>query len=224
MGQAIGGSLPLAIGIAISPVPIIAVVLMLTTPRARVNGPAFMLGWLLGLGVIGAIVLAIADPAKASNSGAPATWVSWLKIVLGSLLLLVAVRLFRGRPHDQEQAAMPKWMGAIDNFKPPAALGTGALLAGANPKNLLLAVGGAVAIAQTGIDGAQQAIAYLIFAVIATIGIGAPVGIYFALGQRSQDILGRLKYWMAQHNAVIMSVLCLIIGAKLIGDAISALT
>jgi hypothetical protein len=224
MGQAIGGSLPLAIGIAISPVPIIAVVLMLTTPRARVNGPAFVLGWLLGLGVIGAIVLAIADPAKASNSGAPATWVSWLKIVLGILLLLVAVRQFRGRPHDEEQAAMPKWMGAIDNFKPPAALGTGALLAGANPKNLLLAVGGAVAIAQTGIDGAQQAIAYLIFAVIATIGIGAPVGIYFALGQRSQDILGRLKYWMAQHNAVIMSVLCLIIGAKLIGDAISALT
>jgi hypothetical protein len=224
MGQAIGGSLPLAIGIAISPVPIIAVVLMLTTPRARVNGPAFILGWLLGLGVIGAIVLAIADPAKASNSGAPATWLSWLKIALGILLLLVAVRQFRGRPHDQEQAAMPKWMGAIDNFKPPAALGTGALLAGANPKNLLLAVGGAVAIAQTGIAGAQQAIAYLIFAVIATIGIGAPVGIYFAMGNRSQDILGRLKDWMAQHNAVIMSVLCLIIGAKLIGDAISALT
>ena len=110
MGQAIGGSLPLAIGIAISPIPVIAVVLMLTTPRARVNGPAFILGWLLGLGVIGAIVLAIADPAKASNSGAPATWVSWLKIVLGILLLLVAVRQFRGRPHDQEQAAMPKWI------------------------------------------------------------------------------------------------------------------
>jgi hypothetical protein len=29
---------------------------------------------------------------------------------------------------------------------------------------------------------------------------------------------------MAQHNAVIMSVLCLIIAVKLIGDAISALT
>ena len=224
MGQAIGGSLPLAIGIAISPIPIIAVVLMLTTPRARVNGPAFILGWLLGLGLIGAIVLAIADPAKASSSGAPATWVSWLKIALGILLLLVAVRQFRGRPHDQEQAAMPNWMGAIDNFKPLAAVGTGALLAGANPKNLLLAVGGAATIAQTGIAAAQQAIAYVIFAVIATIGVGAPVGIYFAMGNRSQDILGRLKDWMGQHNAVIMSVLCLIIGAKLIGDAISALT
>jgi hypothetical protein len=29
---------------------------------------------------------------------------------------------------------------------------------------------------------------------------------------------------MAQHNAVIMSVLCLVIGVKLIGDAIGALT
>jgi Kef-type K+ transport system membrane component KefB len=224
MGQAIGGSLPLAIGIALSPVPIIVVVLMLTTPRARVNGPAFVLGWLLGLGIVGAIVLAIAGPAGASSSGAPATWVSWLKIVLGVLLLLVAVRQFRSRPRGQEQAPMPKWMGAIGNFKPAAALGTGALLAGANPKNLLLAVGGAAAIAQTGISGAQQAIAYLIFAVIATIGVGAPVVIYFAMGERSQELLTRLKDWMGEHNAVIMSVLCLIIGAKLIGDAIGALT
>ncbi len=224
MGQAIGGSLALAVGIALSPIPIIAVVLMLTTPRARANGPAFVLGWLLGLGVVGAIVLTVAGPANASSSGAPATWVSWLKIILGAGLLLIAVRQFRGRPHGEDQAPMPKWMGAIENFKPAAALGTGALLAGANPKNLILAVAGAAAIAQTGIAGAQQAIAYLIFAVIATLGVGAPVVIYFAMGERSQELLGKLKNWMGQHNAVIMSVLCLIIGAKLIGDAISALT
>ena len=138
MGKAIGDSLPMAIGIALSPVPIIAVVLMLTTERAKVNGLAFVAGWLAGLGVVGAIVLAIAGPADASSSGTPATWVSWLLIVLGALLLLVAARQFRGRPHGQEQAPLPKWMGAIDTFKPPAALGAGAVLAAANPKNLLL--------------------------------------------------------------------------------------
>jgi Sap, sulfolipid-1-addressing protein len=224
MGQAIGASLPLAIGVALSPIPIIAVVLMLTTPQAKANGPAFVLGWLLGLGVLGAIVLAIAGPADASTSAGPATWVSWLKIVLGAGLLLVALRQFRGRPHGDEQAAMPKWMGAIDQFKPPAAVGTGAALAAANPKNLLLTVGGAAAIAQTGIAGGQQAIAYLVFALIATIGVGTPVVIYFAMGERSKDVLANLKDWMGQHNAVIMSVLCLIIAFKLIGDAISALT
>ena len=224
MGQAIGGSLPLAVGVALSPVAIIAVVLMLTTERARVNGPAFVLGWLIGLAVIGTIVLAIAKPADASSSGEPATWVSWLKIALGALLLRVALRQFRSRPRGEEQAALPKWMGAIDEFKPGAALGAGALLTALNPKNLLLTVGGAAAIAQTGISIGQQAIAFLVFAVISAIGVAVPVVIYFAMGKRSADLLAKLKDWMEQHNAVIMTVLCLIIGVKLIGDAISSLS
>jgi hypothetical protein len=223
MGQAIGGSLPLAIGVALSPVPIIAVVLILTTRRARINGPAFVIGWLVGLAVVGAIVLSVAGPADASKSGSPATWVSWLKIVLGAALLLVAVRQFRGRPKDGDQAALPKWMASIDTMKPPLVTGLAAVLAGANPKNLLLAVSAAASIAQTGISGGGQAIAYAVFALIGTVGVGTPVVIYFALGERSEKMLAALRDWMGQHNAVIMSVLCLVIGAKLIGDAISGL-
>jgi Sap, sulfolipid-1-addressing protein len=224
MGKAIGGSLPMAVGIALSPIPIIAVVLMLTSRRAKVNGPVFVLGWLLGLGVVGAIVLSLAGPAGASQSGSPATWVSWVKIVLGVLLLLVAARQFRSRPHGDEQPHMPKWMATIDKTTPPAALGLAAVMSGANPKNLLLAVAGAAAIAGTGIPGGQQAIAYLIFALIGTLGVGVPVGIYFAMGKRSEKLLTGLKDWMSAYNAVIMSVLCLVIAAKLIGDGISGLT
>lgn len=224
MGQAIGGSLAFAVGIALSPIPIIAVVLMLTSAKARVNGPLFVLGWLVGLGIVGAIVLAAAGPAGAGKSGSPATWVSWVKIVLGVLLLLVAARQFRSRPRGGEEPDMPKWMTRIDKTTPLAAFGLAAALSGANPKNLLLAVAGAAAIAQTGIPGGQQALAYLVFAVIATLGVGIPVGIYFALGERSARLLAGLKDWMSEHNAVIMTVLCLIIGAKLIGDAISGLT
>jgi hypothetical protein len=223
MGKAIGGSLPLAVGIALSPIPIIAVVLMLTSHRAKVNGPAFVAGWLLGLGIVGAIVLSLAGPAGASKSGSPAAWVSWIKIVLGVLLLLVAARQFRSRPHGDEQAQMPKWMTTIDKTTPVAAVGLAAVMSGANPKNLLLAVAGAAAIAGTGISGGEQAIAYLIFVLIATLGVGIPVGIYFAMGARSQTLLAGLKDWMSAHNAVIMSVLCLIIAAKLIGDAITGL-
>lgn len=224
MGQAIGGSLAFAVGIALSPIPIIAVVLMLTSAKARVNGPLFVLGWLVGLGIVGAIVLAAAGPAGAGKSGSPATWVSWVKIVLGVLLLLVAARQFRSRPRGDEEPDMPKWMTRIDKTTPLAAFGLAAALSGANPKNLLLAVAGAAAIAQTGIPGGQQALAYLVFAVIATLGVGIPVGIYFALGERSARLLAGLKDWMSEHNAVIMTVLCLIIGAKLIGDAISGFT
>lgn len=163
MGQAIGGSLAFAVGIALSPIPIIAVVLMLTSAKARVNGPLFVLGWLVGLGIVGAIVLAAAGPAGAGKSGSPATWVSWVKIVLGVLLLLVAARQFRSRPRGDEEPDMPKWMTRIDKTTPLAAFGLAAALSGANPKNLLLAVAGAAAIAQTSIPGGQQALAYLVF-------------------------------------------------------------
>jgi Sap, sulfolipid-1-addressing protein len=224
MGQAIGSSLPLAVGVALSPVPIIAVVLMLTSRRARSNGPAFVIGWIVGLAVIGAIVLSVAGPAGASKSGSPATWVSWVKIVLGAALLLVALRQFRGRPKDSDEAALPKWMASIDSMKPLTVLGLAALLGGVNPKNLLLAVSAGASIAQTGISGADQAIAYAVFALIGTIGVGTPVVVYFALGERSAKMLTALKDWMGQHNAVIMSVLCLVIGVKLIGDAIGGLT
>jgi hypothetical protein len=44
MGKAIGGILPFAIGVAISFVPIIAIILMLITPRARSNGLGLVAG------------------------------------------------------------------------------------------------------------------------------------------------------------------------------------
>jgi threonine/homoserine/homoserine lactone efflux protein len=224
VGTAIGDVLPLAVGVALSPVPIIAVILMLVTERARVNGPAFILGWLLGLAIVGAFVLLVADPANANDDGEPATWVDILKLVLGLLLVRIALEQWRGRPHHGEEPSTPKWMGAIEQFSPAKALGAGAVLAGANPKNLLLAVAAAAAIAQTGIPGGEQAVAYAVFAIIGTIGVAAPVVIYFAMGDRAGPILDSLKAWMAAHNAVIMAVLCLVIGAKLVGDGIAGLS
>lgn len=134
------------------------------------------------------------------------------------------MRQFQGRPHGDEQPQIPKWMATIENTKPAAAAGPAVVLSAANPKNLLLAVRGAAEIAQTGIPDGQQAIAYLTFALIGTLGVGIPVVIHFAMGQRSQKLLAGLKDWMSAHNAVIITVLCLIIAAKLIGDAISGLT
>jgi hypothetical protein len=143
---------------------------------------------------------------------------------LGGLLLVVAVHQFRGRPHHGKVAPLPKWMGAIDRFKPGQALGCGAVLAGANPMNLLLAVGGAATIAQTGISGGRQAIAYAVFAIVGSLGVGAPVGLYFAMGKRSVELLGGLRDWMGHHSAVLVSGLCLVIGVKLLGDGLSGLS
>jgi hypothetical protein len=223
VGQAIGQILSFAVGVAISPVPIIGVVLMLATLRARVTGPAFLVGWLAGLAILGTVVLLISSGADASSAGKPATWVSILKLVLGALLLLVALKQWRGRPRGDQQAQLPKWMQAVDRVSTVKALGLGALLAAANPKNGLMTVGAAAAIAQTGIGAGQQAVVLAIFVALGSIGVAAPVAIFFVLGDRSVKLLGELKDWMASNNAVIMAILMLVIGVKLIGDGISGL-
>jgi threonine/homoserine/homoserine lactone efflux protein len=223
MGQAIGQVLSFGVGVALSPVPIIAVVLMLATPKGRVNGPAFLAGWVVGIAVLGTIVLLVASGASASKHGAPATWVSILKIVLGVLLVLLAVRQWRGRPRGDAAPELPKWLKTVDTFTPGRSVAMGVALSSVNPKNLLLVVGAAAAIAQTGVSAGDQAVALIVFIVIATLGVGGPVAIYYLMGDRATKILGELHDWMARENATIMAVICLIIGAKLIGDAISAL-
>ena len=223
MSEAVGQVLSYAVGVALSPLPIVAVVLMLATPRGRTNGPAFLLGWILGLAVVGTIVLLVSGSASASDEGTPATWVGVLKIVLGTLTLLLGVKQFRGRPRGDASPDLPKWMKAVDTFTPARSAAIAAALSGVNPKNLLITVGAAAAVAQTGVDAGRQAIALAIFILIGTLGVGAPVAIYFAMGDRSAKLLGELRDWMARNNATIMAVVLLVIGAKLLGDGISGL-
>jgi hypothetical protein len=219
MREVIGELLPLAVVVAISPIPIIGVVLVLATPRARTSGPVFVLGFFGGLALVGALALTLAGGLDASSRDAT-SGVSGVKLALGIGLLVVALRQWRKRPRAGEPAPMPRWMAAVDSFSTVKVLGTGVLLVVVNPKNLVLAVAAATTVGQSALSGADQVIAYAVFAVIGTIGVAVPVVIYFAMGDRAPSLLASLEGWMGAHNAAIMSVLCLVIGAKLVGDAL----
>ena len=221
MREAIGEILPLAVGVALSPLPIVAVVLMLVTPRARVNGPAFVVGWLVGLAVVGAIVLLAASGADASEEGEPATWVGDPEDRAG-----------RTRAADRAAAvawASPRRGGAagaeVDGgdrpLHAPKALAAGVRALGREPKNLLLAVGCRDR-DRTDRDRRRRAGRRVRrLHVIGTVGVAAPVVIFFALGDRAGPLLARLKDWMEHNNATIMAVLLAVIGAKPIGDGIA---
>jgi threonine/homoserine/homoserine lactone efflux protein len=221
MGQAIGQVLSLGVGVALSPIPIIGVVLMLGTPRARTNGPAFLAGWIGGLAVVGAVVLLVSGGANASEGGQPADWTNVLRLVLGLVLLRVALRRWKDRPGPGAEPELPGWMRSVDRFTGPRAAAFGVALSALNPKNLILTIAAATAIAQTEVTAGKQAVALAVFVVIGTLGTGVPVALYFAMQERSRQALEELKDWMARNNSTIVAVICLLIGAKLIGDAIS---
>ena len=182
MGQGISEILTFAVGVAISPVPIIAVTLMLFSQRARVNGLMFLLGWVVALAVVsGTQYLRAADQANAATDSTTADTIAWGKIVFGVLLLLLAARNWRSRPAPGTEPEMPKWMAGIDALKPVKALGLGLLLAGVNPKNLMLAAAAGAGLAALGLSTGNAVGSLIVFVVIASITIAGPV-VYFLLG------------------------------------------
>lgn len=221
MGEAIGQSLPVAVGVLLSPMPVVAVVLMLVTPRARADATAFLAGWVLGIGALGTVVVLVAGAA--AGSGEPPTWVAVLKIVLGVLALLVAVAQWRGRPRGDAEPPVPGWMRAVDGFTPVRAFGLAVLLGAVNPKNLLLVASGAVAIATATDEAGARAVALAVFVVVASVGVAAPLVVYLTAGARAAAVLGGLRTWLVRENAVVVATLMLVIGAKLLGDGIGAL-
>ncbi len=223
MGQAVGQVLPLAVAVAFSPLPIIGVVLILATPHGGRNGAAFLLGAVAGVAAVTGGLLLAANAGDASDGGDPADWVSAGKLVLGLVLLRFAWSKWRARPRAGEAPELPAWMQAVDTLTPAKAAGLGVLLAAVNPKNLVLLIAGAAAIAQTGAGSADQAAALAVFVAVACAGVWIPVLMSAAMGARAQQPLESVRDWMARESATIIAVICVLIAAKLIGDAIGGL-
>mgnify|MGYP003443963973 CR=1 FL=1 len=68
MGSAVAQVLPLAIGVVASPLPIIAVILILVGPSGRAKAMSFLAGWLAGILVVGLIGVLLVNQASGSSS------------------------------------------------------------------------------------------------------------------------------------------------------------
>ncbi|HEY6566260.1 MAG TPA: GAP family protein [Actinomycetota bacterium] len=224
MGQGISEVLTFAVGVAISPVPIIAVILMLFSQRARVNGPLFLLGWVTALAIISGVAYILADQGNVATSSSASDTIAWGKIVFGIAFLLLAGRQWRSKPAPGGEPEMPKWMAGIDSFSPAKALALGVLLAGVNPKNLLLTLAAAVGLAQLGISTTDAVVSLIVFVVVASLTIAVPVVYFLVGGAHAKAKLDSLKGWLAIHNTAVMAVLFLVFGVDLIAKGIPPLT
>jgi threonine/homoserine/homoserine lactone efflux protein len=222
MGTVIGEVLPLALGVAISPIPIIAAILMLLSPKARVTSVGFLLGWVVGIVVAVTVFTLLSSilPAQDPDASRPVRGI--VQIVLGLLLFLLAFSQWRKRPKAGEQAALPKWMKAIDTITFPAAAGLGFLLSALNPKNLIMAAGAGVDIGAAGLTAGSSALVIAVFTLIAASTVLVPVIGYLIAADRLRAPLDALRGWLAAENAVIMAVLLLVIGVSMIGKGIGS--
>ncbi|WP_426565339.1 GAP family protein [Angustibacter sp. McL0619] len=222
MTAVVGDILPLALGVAISPVPIIAAILMLLSPKAKGTSIGFLIGWVVGIvvAVTAFTVLSSVLPQKDADATNPVA--GTLKLVLGVLLLLLAVKQWRGRPRGDATAALPKWMSAIDTMSPAKGLGLGFLLSAVNPKNLIMSAGAGIILGSSDLDGSQVAGVIVIYTVIAAMTVAVPVLGYLVASGRMAAPLESLRGWLLHENAVVMAVLLLVIGVVMIGKGVSS--
>lgn len=223
MGQVMREIVPLAIGVAISPVPIIAVILMLFTQRAQANSLVFLLGWVVGLAGACTLFVWLSGTQDLSTAGEPSTAASWINVVVGVLLLLAALRQWQSRPEPGDEAKGPRWMKRIDALGPGIALGLGVLLSAVNPKNLLLTVKAGVSIGGAGLSAVDEAVAIAGFTLIGSITVALPTIAYVVAGERAKPSLNRAKAWLLLKNAMVTAALLAVLGVALLGNGIAGL-
>jgi len=219
LGDAIGDLLPAALAVALSPIPIVAVVVVLGGAHARTAGPAFALGWIAGLvGVSVVVVLALGGGSDAEETG-----VNWLNVAIGLVFWAMAAKQWQKRPKPGEDPATPSWMAGIDSASPARAALLGIALSGANPKNLALTLAASASIAEAGLDTADTAIAVAVFVAVGSVTVAGAVLFTLAAPATAAPPLAAVKQFMADNNAVIMMVVLLLLGAKLLGDGLGGI-
>ena len=220
MLDVIGQMLPSAVAVALSPIPIIAIILMLFTPKASTNGPAFLVGWVVGLSVASAVVYSLASSADVGSDADASSGLGWGKIVLGTLLLAMAVQQWKKRPKKGEHPELPGWMTAVDHFTPVKALSTGVLLSAVNPKNLILTAAAAASVAQADLSSGDAFVALAVFVVLASTSVAGAIAYRTFGGDAAHARLEDLKGWMGDNNATVMAVILLVLGAKILGEGL----
>lgn len=223
MSSVIGQMIALAVGVAISPVPIIAVILMLLTPKAGTAGGGFLLGWLAGI-TTGMLVFAgVSAGTGVEAPGESSVGAAIIHLLLGLLLLVLAGRSWRSRPRAGAKPQLPRWLGAIDKVSPVEAVGLGFLLAAVNPKNLALLASAGVDLGRADLSTAAAVAAGAVFVLLAASSVLLPVVIYAVAGQRARAQLDDLRRWLVANNATVMTVLLAVLGVVVVGNGIAAL-
>jgi len=214
-------SLPMAVGVALSPLPIAAVVTILLSARPN-NAPAFLLGWIIGILCIGGIVFLI--PGLDTARGEPTALSGWIRLALGGVLLVLAVWQWRQRPSADDPVEAPKVLSKLDSISAGRTVIMGFLLSSFNPKNLVLTFAGAAAIDASMATPSQQAIALALYAVVASLSVGIPIMGYVLFTERARTVLADWKDWLIRNNASVVAVLLMVFGALIIGNGLIILS
>jgi hypothetical protein len=222
MSSVIVQLLPPIFGSMLAPVWIIAVLLLLASPRGLLKATAFVLGMTvvrLLQGLIFGVVFAASPDAKADNAGSSPV-VSTLLVLAGILLLIAAVRTWR--KEDDPDAPPPKWMQAIDQLTPLKALGYGAAGTGIALKLWVFTLSAIGIITAADLGQTGGVIAFLAYVVLAQALLILSI-LVFGVVPGTAPTLRKAIDWLVRYNRPITIAVSLTFGVYFMWDGIRGL-
>ncbi len=205
----------IGLAIAVDPLPLTAFIVVLPSKRGVSKGAAFLFGWLVSL----AIVVTVTVLATANNPPKPNTVPSLaslaVKIVIGTLLVLIAIRQRRRMGRPKKPKKPPRWQENVDNMSPWFTM---VLAPALQPWTLTAA--GAATVVEAKLSSRGSYLALIGFCVVASASYIA-MEIYAGFKpDQSQAFLARFRTWMETHTDQVIIVGCLLLGFWLIASSI----
>lgn len=216
MGREIGELVALALGIALSPVPVVGVFFLTLAPQGLRASVGFAAGWIGGLAVTVAVFGAVSTLFHALDSPAYDITIGAVPLVLGALLVLAgAVQLWR-RVRSSEPAPLPRWIGVVERLTPTRAVIVAASYSAFRPKSFALAIAAGVIIGSGPFGVVGSIVMAVIFAAVASLPIVAPVVARAAGGPGMRRVLEEMRDWLVAHMSSITAISMVLIGLALI--------
>jgi hypothetical protein len=203
-----GNAVLIALMLALSPMPVVASLLLLTSVNGRTKAATLAAGWIAGVGGVCAVTVFAADQLKSARSGGSPGAAGYIDIGLGVLALLYVLRLRRrSRRGGSGQAG---WMDRVDRMRPASAFGLGAFL-----PTYVLVVAAANEIVRTDATVAARAAAVATVIVIGSLGVISPL-LVSVVARDPDALLARWRRWMLAHCDAVLTWVMVLAGAYLV--------
>jgi threonine/homoserine/homoserine lactone efflux protein len=221
MRTVIGDLLPLALVVTVSPINIVAAILLLFSRRPLANATLYLLGFVLGVAAMLTAITALADAIGLSPDSQRSRGTSALLLALGLFLIVIGVRKLSHRPGPEQKPEAPRWMNGMGDVGAGRSFLIGTSVGALNPKNIAVAFAAAVIVSTAQLPVAQQVGVIAVYTLIASIGVATPIVATLALCDRSGNVLSAWRHWLERNNETVMAVIYLFFGVILLGKGIA---
>jgi hypothetical protein len=221
MWHVFGGILPLALAAALSSMPIVAVSVILISPRRGESALPFLAGWVLGCVVVLVLGTLAAQALPVQPRRKPETTIGVLEIVIGLGLVGLGLLAMRKRS-ESGTGPLPNWVTRIDTFGSLPAFGVGLAL-NIRPKALLLAAAACLVLRGGKLDPAEALVMIAVYTAIATSTVSIPTVLTLLFPDRMEPRLNAARGWLMANGLLITALVMIVIGVVIAGAGIGNL-